>query len=208
MTKKRDLKRRVRERQAETGESYTAALHRVRALVDPGASGEADGDGEGDGEGEAEAEAAVPVLALDELDELAARLGLKCRVSMFPSLRGRIDPEAALVRLREVLGATEQDPALDVLRAAVMRGEQRSWTPSVQRVQEAQRFVERARAGIGGVSTSGSRIAMQLDGRDGPEMVIFTLWLRPTVGSISVPPALIIGAPDDFAGRLPGYQLR
>jgi hypothetical protein len=49
---------------------------------------------------------------------------------------------------------------------------------------------------------------MQIAGRDGPVMVIFMIWLRPSVSYLSIPPALILGAPDDFAGRLPGYQMR
>lgn len=43
MTAKKDLKRIVRERQAKTGESYTAALSQVRAKVSGGGGVNADG---------------------------------------------------------------------------------------------------------------------------------------------------------------------
>jgi hypothetical protein len=153
-------------------------------------------------------EPVVPVLELDEIDDVAARLGLRCRVSMFPSLRERVDPGSALARLRNVLYATRGDPSLDVLRAAVLRGARPDVPRSVTRMIEARRFVERARAGVGGVSVGGTRVALDVIGRDGPEMVLYMLWMKPLFGQVPAPPTLIVGAADDFAGNLPGYLMR
>jgi hypothetical protein len=68
MTKRRDLKRRVRERQEKTGESYVTARRHV--LVDPAENGPAP----------ASPGTAIPVVEMITLTEHATRLGMKCRV--------------------------------------------------------------------------------------------------------------------------------
>ncbi len=64
-----------------------------------------------------------------DLSEEAARLGIRCPVSIFPELARRVDSSAVLVRLRDVLRATERDPKTELLRAVVLRGEQRDPPP-------------------------------------------------------------------------------
>ena len=59
MTAKRDLKRRVRERQAHTGESYMTALRHVRNRRT------------GERESEREGEGAVPVVEMIDVSEIA-----------------------------------------------------------------------------------------------------------------------------------------
>src|SRR5215831_17893452 len=98
MTAKRDLKRRVRDRQGRTGESYMTAL---RHVLDQRPS-------------------VVPVV---EMIEVGAAMGIQCRVRMAPVLADRIDAVGALRRLRDALIATERDPAFDLMRRVVMHGE-------------------------------------------------------------------------------------
>jgi hypothetical protein len=156
MTARRDLKRRVRERQGQTGESYMTAL---RHVLDQRPS-------------------AVPVVELIELTEVAEAIGIQCRVRMAPALADRIDAVGALRRLRAALLATERDRAFDLMRRVVLYGE----SPVVRITADAdagRRFIARVRAGIGGLSEHGRLLALMVDGRRGPEMIVFMLWLSP-----------------------------
>lgn len=168
MTAKRDLKRRVRERQGRTGESYMTAL---RHVLDQRPS-------------------AVPVIELIELSEVAEAMGIRCQFRMAPALADRIDAVGALRRLREALLATERDPAFDLMRRVVLHGE----APVVRTigVDAGRRFMARVRAGIGGISEHGRLLALMVDGRHGPEMVVFSLWLSP-VHYVPYRPSLILG---------------
>jgi len=98
MTAKRNFKRRVRDRQAQTGERYTAARRRLLAdrsgATDPAES----------------AERAVPVVELHDATVAAARLGFRCRISLFPALADRAEPEAVLAGLRDALVAATETP--------------------------------------------------------------------------------------------------
>lgn len=138
MTEKRDLKRRVRDRQARTGESYMTALRQVQAQRPP----------------------AVPVMELVDLTELGAPLGFKCRIVMAPGLADQIDAAGALARLRDVLLATDRDGSFEVLRAVTLRGEPRRFRLTQGTFDEARQLVARARAGLGGVSKGGRMLAL------------------------------------------------
>jgi len=92
MTAKRNFKRRIRDRQAQTGERYTAARRRLladRTGATPGG---------------------VPVVELHDASVAAARLGFRCRISLFPALADRAEPEAVLAGLRDALVAATQSP--------------------------------------------------------------------------------------------------
>src|SRR6185503_17963392 len=167
MTKQRDLKRLVRERQSRTGESYVTALLHVRG----------------------ERRSRVPVVEMVDLSEVADALGFKCRAMIVPDLAERIDVAAALMQLRTVLLTTTRDPSFDLMRAVVLCGE-RPFSASPTMV-EALQFLERTRAGIGGACPSGRTMAFAVSSRTGTEMVVFLLWLTP-IRFIDVPPALII----------------
>src|ERR1041384_1586220 len=114
MTAKRDLKRRVRERQVRTGESYMTALRHVRNQRASAREGEDENEGEGEG--------AVPVVEMIDVSEIAAALGIQCNVILSPMIADRIDVATVLRQLRDALAATERDPAFALMRAAV-RGE-------------------------------------------------------------------------------------
>jgi hypothetical protein len=181
MTAKRDLKRRVRERQGRTGESYMTAL---RQVLDQRPS-------------------VVPVVEMIELSEVGAAMGIQCRVRMAPALAGRIDAVGALRRLREALIATERDRAFDLMRRVVMHGEAPVAGPI--RIDFDRRFLARVRAGIGGISEHGRLLALMVDGRLGPEMIVFMLWLAP-VFYVPYRPSLVLISADgtlDGPGGLP-----
>jgi hypothetical protein len=159
MTAKRDLKRRVRERQTRTGESYVTALRHVTAQGNP--------------------EPAVPVVELIDLTEVGAPLGFKCKIWMFPGLARRIDAAAALERLRAILVALERDPELDRMRDLALRGVCAApGRLDLEELEDYRRFLERTRAGLGGVSPRGNMIAFHVDGRAGAELVIARTWAR------------------------------
>jgi hypothetical protein len=171
MTAKRDLKRRVRERQGRTGESYMTAL---RQVLDQRPS-------------------VVPVVEMIELSEVGAAMGIQCRVRMAPVLADRIDVVGALRRLRDALIATERDPAFDLMRRVVMHGE----CPVIKSISidAGRRFLARVRAGIGGISEHGRLLALVVDGRHGPEMIVFMLWLAP-VNYVQYRPSLVLTSAD------------
>jgi hypothetical protein len=83
--------------------------------------------------------------------------------------------------VRDALLATADDPGTSILRAAALRGELAAPGPGalVATLNEARRFIARARAGIGGVSDSGSMLALTVDGLDGAVMVIAHVGYRP-----------------------------
>ena len=81
MTAKKDLKKLVRDRQMRTGESYTTALQHVLRQRPEEAPPEA----------EPAERSPVPVVEIADLSEDAARLGLRCRVTIDAALAARID---------------------------------------------------------------------------------------------------------------------
>jgi hypothetical protein len=163
MTQQRDFKRRVRDRMAKTGESFKAARAQLLAQRDR-----------------------PPVIAVVEPRDVtgdAITLGLSCTVLATDGF----DVGAALRQLRDVLFRIDSED-LAVMRAAVLRGErpmprgQRWW------IEGMREFVERARAGIGGVAPHGCALAYVVDG----VMVIAMLsvrgnrpllWLRAAAGT-------------------------
>lgn len=171
MTAKRDLKRRVRDRQGRTGESYMVAL---RHVLDQRPN-------------------AVPVVEMIDLSDVATALGIQCQARMAPVLAERIDAASALRRLRDALIATAADPAFDLMRRVVLHGE-----PAVARpagIDPGRRFLARVRAGIGGISEHGRMLALAVNGRHGPELLVFMLWLAPAP-YLQYRPSLVMIATD------------
>jgi hypothetical protein len=170
MTDRRDLKRRVRERQAQTGESYVTALRNVRGLR----------------------ASAVPVVELVDISEIGALLGLKCRVLVQPVLAERLEVAAMLRQLHAALLATMADPASWLMRSVVLHGERPFASPAG--LDERRRFLHRMRAGISGFSDSGGMLSLSVAGRHIAELVMFALWMTP-VRYIDRRPSLIITSP-------------
>lgn len=170
MTEKRDLKRRVRDRQARTGESYMTALRQVQAPRPP----------------------AFPVVEFIDLTEIGTPLGFKCRVAMFPGLADQVDAASALAKLRDVLLMTDRDRSLELFRAVTLRGEPRRFRLTQDAFDEGRRFAVRARAGLSGVSEGGRMLALHIDGKQGLTMVIFVIWLVPDFVPVQREPSLIL----------------
>ena len=177
MTEKRDLKRRVRDRQARTGESYMTALRQVQAQRPP----------------------TFPVVELVDLTEIGRPLGFKCRVAMFPGLADRVDAATALAKFRDVLLMTDRDQSLELFRAVTLRGEPRRFRITQDALDEGRQFVVRARAGLNGVSDGGRMLALHIDGKQGATMVIFLLWLVPDFVHVLREPSLILTSLDAIA---------
>jgi hypothetical protein len=165
MTKKHDLKRSVRDRQAQTGESYTAARRQV-----VGAEDEADLPDD-------PSESAVPVFELVDVTEQAAKLGFKCRVLLFPSLVEAVAPAVALGSLHKLLVATAGDTETARMWSVAIGGfeppRRRFVLPSLE---ATQRFLQRGQAGLGGASEDGSMLAIHIAGKRGVVPVLCTHW--------------------------------
>jgi hypothetical protein len=129
MTAKRDLKRRVRQRQARTGESYVTARRRVLAArevraVDEGAKRDEPTEPEPAGEAvevlettgapiegaSPTAEPALPVVELHDLTGEAWELGFRCRVTAYPSVVEACEIAGVLTALRDALVGAGGDP--------------------------------------------------------------------------------------------------
>jgi hypothetical protein len=177
MTEKRDLKRRVRDRQARTGESYMTALRQVQAQRPP----------------------TFPVVELMDLTEIGTPLGFKCRIAMFPGLADRIDVATALAKLRDVLLMTDRDRSLELFRAVALRGEPRRFRITQDTLDEGRRFVMRARAGLSSVSDGGRMLTLNMEGKQGAMMVICLLWLVPDFVHVLREPSLILTSLDAIA---------
>ncbi len=181
MTDHRDLKRRVRERQARTGESYMTARRHVLAQrpaepADPKPS---------------EEPSEIDVVEPHDVSEEAASLGLRCRVLMFPSLVAQLPAAAVLEKLRDALLASAGDREYETLCNFVLRGEPPRSSRRLPRDFEAhRRFDARVRAGIGGLSPGGRSLAMHLAGRDGLVPIGCTIWHT----HVSIVPALVLMA--------------
>jgi len=159
MTAKKDFKRRVRERQAKTGESYTAARAQVMAQA---------GGGETTVEEPKDESKRSPISVVELVDasEEAHSLGLACDVLVSPKLAAHIPPIEILEQLLEALLATENDPQLSLLRGALFRGESPPANPQLNmraRWEDTKRFFTRAGVGIGGINGEGDILALQVE---------------------------------------------
>jgi len=175
MTKKHDLKRRVRDRQAQTGESYTAARRQV--------IGEADVADAPD----TTSASKVPVFELVDVTERAAKLGFKCRILMFPSLVEAVAPGVVLDSLHKVLAATAGDPDTARMWSVAIGGCEPPRRRGGPRSLEAmQRFLERAQAGLGGASEDGSMLAIHVAAQGEIVPVLCTHWPHKTALVLAV----------------------
>jgi hypothetical protein len=167
MTAKKDLKRRVRERQAQTGESYvTARRHVVAQAPDPVRPGAEPPPAPPPAD---PAEPRRPVIHVDEMHDIteaAAQLGWRCRVTITRSLLDLAEASHVLDKIRVLLDATANDPAMERFRTVLLHGERVS-LPKIPRgfwMEQMRRFLARAHAGIGGISEQGDCLALVIDG--------------------------------------------
>jgi hypothetical protein len=129
MTKRKDLKKRVRARQEKTGESYTAALANIRPDVH------------------------IPEAPSATAEARAA--GLRCEAVVSPRLRRTGDLQPLFVRLHELLEALSPEACGPLLRGE--RPPLRM--PTMQDMAEARRFLAAVREGERGLSRNGQMLA-------------------------------------------------
>ena len=175
MTAKRDLKKRVRARQAKTGESYTAARRHVMAAKP------ADHEDRPD-EAEAvglEAKVATPersiaVDALVDVTKTATSVGLRCKVLMSEQLASAVDPKLILLELRFVLLTSVRDPTSDLLRAVALHGD--TTAPPLGRARDPRQvqFLARLRAGANAISSDGRALGFHIEG----VAIVCSIWRR------------------------------
>jgi hypothetical protein len=183
MTDHRDFKRRVRDRQARTGESYMTARRHVLA--------------------QRPSEDAIPVVEVIDATEDATDLGFRCRVLVFPRLAAKIEIEQVLDRVRAALLLTD-DKETELLRALAFTGTAPNKpTRWMTDLLVAKRFVSRARAGIGGTTPDGYVLAMHMAGRDGLVTVMCTAWHM----FAGRPPTLVLTTIDELGTELWGRAL-
>jgi hypothetical protein len=155
MTAKRDFKRRVRERQARTGERYTTARrHALAARA-------------------SELPTAVPVVQLHDVSSEGARLGFRCQIVIAPVLSERAATPVVLAGLRDALIAAPGDAdAVQLFGIAfglpsAAGPELHRQAPVVSRNQVTLRFV-------GPAPRSGATMVFGVAGRDGIVPVVCT----------------------------------
>lgn len=168
MTAKRDLKKRIRDRQAKTGESYTAARRHVLAArpepePEPGADA-----------GPTASSIPIAVDSLVDLTATATKVGLRCQVLMTEALADAFDPERILLELRSMLLTTLRDPKTDLLRAVALHGD--TTDAPLQRARDPRQvqFLARVRAGVNSISSDGRALGFHLDG----VAIVCSLWRR------------------------------
>jgi len=174
MTAKKDLKKRVRSRQQQTGERYTTALERVK---------------------QSRSRLPVPILELPDLSAIAAAAGLKCRAYCslsFRDLRKDGQEQASLARsvlerLVQVLRVTETDPSTALLRTALLHG--KALPPDVfglWRAGQLRSFTKRLKLGVRGISEDGRAIAFETPDPSGDAPLTFVAMLWPSSGRESL----------------------
>ena len=134
MTKKKDLKRLVRARQAKTGESYTAALAQIRP---------------------------PRIETVPEATREAQAAGLRCRAFVSRRLRGESDLTALFVRLRELLEALGARACKTLVRG---EPPERRIPAAIPGAVEARRFLAAVRGGTRGLSRDENLFALEWNG--------------------------------------------
>jgi hypothetical protein len=186
MTAKKDLKRRVRERQVKTGESYvTARRHVLAAAPDvPADVPAADVPAP-----EPRPAPAIDVDELQDITEAGAALGFHCRIYASSKLARHVDLDGLLQHIREILSATSEDPEMAHMRGAILRGERPPFGPrDAQWWMDVRAFLRRATTGIGGITESGNMLAFSHGGR----MILADIGFRQTPAD--VPPRLMLSS--------------
>ncbi|HWN70239.1 MAG TPA: hypothetical protein VNM90_21515 [Haliangium sp.] len=165
MTFRRDLKRRIRERQEKTGERYTTA--RAHVLATPPAPSW--------------------VVELHDVTEQARLAGLTCPVRVTSALQRSGELQTVLEQLRRILlGPVE---GVQVMQRVALRGQPDPWHgdgPVVIVAAHAQRFQERLQHGLRGPGPGGRVLAFDADLDGASRTIIAQLLPRHTRDSLLV----------------------
>jgi len=168
MTTKKDLKRLVRARMAETGEPYTQALAAVRGRTPP---------------------ERLRVSLIDELHdvtEAARSAGLSCDAEVSQRRWAELDDEffaRAFARLMSLIALLREHPGVACMRSALIDGV----APKSPRIAMDLAFFEQVTAGFRGVSPSGALAAIDVaDARGATRLIVFVVRQRPTSPKVGV----------------------
>ncbi len=137
-------------------------------------------------------ETKLDVEDLSDVSTIAAALGIRCSVAVSPSLRDHVDPRVALSHLRSLLAESGSDPELATFRAVVLRGE--AVEPKRADPDAMRGYVSRCKAGIGGVSPTGTILACHLHEATPPIMMVCQLGFGIVRPGLS--PAVVLTTPD------------
>jgi hypothetical protein len=117
-------------------------------------------------------------------------------VLIFPKLAARLGPQLLLERVRDALLVADAEPLRDLAFRGQSKPMPRVWA---NERADAQRFRERLRAGIGGVSRSGYCLALHVEGVP----VLCNAWHF----HLSRPPVLVLMTLDEHGAELWGQGL-
>lgn len=142
---------------------------------------------------------AVPVIELVDVSEEARRCNILCRVSVFPSLLARVEAAVVLTQLRNLLVAMAEDPQMAVFSQLALTGRGPKSPPRLimpTNFDAVQRFVRRARAGLGGVSDDGLTLAFHVAGPDGLIAIQCSLHWPLRMEQAAAPSFVLLGIDD------------
>jgi hypothetical protein len=132
----------------------------------------------------------IEVLDFEQATEVAGKLGLNCTVAIARPLLAEIGARALLERLRDVLKTTGEDPAFELFRAVALRGEHATGARESRELHESiTAFAARVRAGVGGISDTGTMLALSVASPRGATTVVYQLGfglLRPANPAITI----------------------
>jgi hypothetical protein len=174
VTDRRDFKRRVRDRQARTGESYLEARRHVAAAV--------------------QVRGAMAVVEMTDISDIATQLGFACKVSAQNEILALVPAQSLLRRLQAVLLLPEADD-LEAMRSVVFRAEiaPLAEDDEVRSVTKLWAFLARARAGVAGTFGSGRIIVLHDE-----QPLLFVSWPMVQLAIAKMTPRLVVMTLDTF----------
>ena len=189
MTKKKDLKKRVRARQDETGQRYTEALSDVLAAKE-----------------KPQARKPIPMEVVEYADATAAaqRIGLRCRVYIHPALwKGAAESELLTeLALRRIHQIAQLDAALGMRSFRRVALEGQLFDLDNRDMGAMLDFYRSTCAGLRGPSLDGARLAFDLELPDGQtRTLVADLVISRMTYREEKTPAMTLGAWDQRVGE-------
>ncbi len=189
MTKKKDLKKRVRARQDETGQRYTEALKDVLATGQ---------------KLETPRPLSSKVVEYSDASEQAQRIGLRCRVFIHPALWKGAEASEALTELalRRIHQIAQLDAALGMRSFRRVALEGQLFDLDNRDMGAMLDFYRSTCAGLRGPSLDGARLAFDVELPDGQtRTLVADVVMTSTKYREDKRPAMTLGAWDQRVGE-------
>lgn len=122
--------------------------------------------------GEMAEEKKIDVVEFDDYTDAGAALGFRCTIAIARALVAIAEPQVLLARLRDLLVSIESDVALDAFRSLALHGVRVQPTIPTDWRKSMSAFAARCRAGLGGVSESGTILAVPVSAPTGSVLMI------------------------------------